>query len=415
MYKKRLEMLQAAAREQVQIAKSVAKKADDENRAMTAAERATYDAAMKGAEDGLEQIKSVKEDQEIWEKAKAMLGGATPNDQDIWVKETVTQIRNAMSGMGDGHYASKALVSGTIPVTDPVFAGIAALPTAPRTVLDLLRGTPAGQETNEPYAYQSVQELHASLFGGGTGNGGNTFSFTRQTLRTNNAAVVGDNATKPTSLYEVKAIEDHYRVVAHLSEPVPQRLFDDDGSLGAFLGNEMANGLARAVETQVLNGDGTPLADASDTNMTGLLNTSGLLSQAWATDTLTTSRKALTALQSAGVTPTAWVLHPSDAETFDLLRDGTGNGAFLLGGPGANAGLNLWSIPRVTSLAVTPGAAILGDWTGAQLVTRQGATLHIDTGGGLFEKNQVRFRMEGRYGIAVKMPRNFVTVDLTAA
>lgn len=409
------EIFKQKAREHVKKAREISEKAVAEKRELTTQERADYDQNMKYGQEFADKLKQAQADAEIYAKAKALgdlyPAGTNPNAAGAWAKSTVTNIRNTM---GDGHSSSKALVSSTVPVSDPIVSGYGALPTAPRTVLDLLRGTVSEPDANESYSYQSLDDFKRTLFGG-SGNGGNQFSFIRQTARTNNAAVVGDGGTKPTSLYTTQEIDDHYRVIAHLSEPVPQRFFQDDGALADFLGNEMANGLSQALENEALNGDGTAAAFGDDTRMTGILNTSGIQSQAYAINLLTTTRKALTLLQAAGVTPTAWVLHPTDAEAFDLLREGTGDGAFLLGGPGANAGQNLWTIPRITSVSLTPGSAILADWTAAKIVPRQEATLHIDTGGTLFQKNQVQFRMEGRYGIAVKQPRSFVTVDLTAA
>jgi hypothetical protein len=63
---------------------------------------------------------------------------------------------------------------------------------------------------------------------------------------------------------------------------------------------------------------------------------------------------------------------------------------------------------------VSVGSAIAGDWRYAELVVRQDATLDIDTSGTLFTKNQARLRYEGRYGLAVKRPAAFASVDLTA-
>lgn len=73
--------------------------------------------------------------------------------------------------------------------------------------------------------------------GGGFGVG-NSFSFLRQTVRTNSAAPVADVALKPTSVYSLAEIEDRVRVIAHLSEPVPERYFADLSALEDFLRSE---------------------------------------------------------------------------------------------------------------------------------------------------------------------------------
>src|SRR5699024_7214658 len=83
---------------------------------------------------------------------------------------------------------------------------------------------------------------------------GNEYDYVRQTVRTNNAAPVADGALKPTSIYTVVEVSDRVRVLAHLSEPVPQRLFKDHASLQRFLEQEMSAGLIDAYEDQVVSG-----------------------------------------------------------------------------------------------------------------------------------------------------------------
>lgn len=75
-----------------------------------------------------------------------------------------------------------------------------------------------------------------------------------------------------------------------------------------------------------------------------------MLAQAWAGDLLTTLRKAVTALQVTGVTPSALVLHPSDGELLDLLREGVDSGKYLIGDPTGSASRAVWEVPRVTSV-----------------------------------------------------------------
>lgn len=395
-------------------AKAAIQKATDENREPTASEQARFDEHMVKAHERIAELKAAREEANVMQQAKDLASsigsgpgakGSGPVGAKGWANAALKSMRGSMTTNSGG---MKALVSGTIGVPDPVGAGIVAMDSAPRTILDLIRGEAPGNDHDAAYTFETADQLAGSLFGGG-GTGGNTFSYLRQILRTNNAAPVADLATKPTSLYTVEEAEDRYRVIAHLSEPVPQRFFHDDKTLADFLAREMANGLEEELEAQVLNGDGT------GENLTGILETSGTLAQPFVTDLFTTTRKALTQLQGTGVTPTAWALNPADAEAFDLLREGTGDGAFLLGGPGAQAGSSLWTLPRVPSVAVPAGTAVLADWTGAELQTRQGATLHVDAGGEHFKTNTVQFRVEGRYGLAVKRAAAFVAVDLTAA
>lgn len=423
--------LKAAALAEVQAAGAIAEKADAERRSLTAPELAQHQAHMKKGQELLDRLTTDNRDREVTAAAKSLaaeIGGRAPDGapgpgynghhygrKDPQMKTTAewgaAALKSVRTAAGTERAGVKALVSGTIGVADPISPEVVAMPSAPRTLLDLLRGGTGQDGTEaEPYRYESSEQHAGSLvYGDGDGRG-NTYSFLRQTVRENNAAPVADGALKPTSLYSLEEVEGRYRVIAHLSEPVPQRFFHDDGSLGTFLAREMANGLAEELEAQALNGDGV------GENFTGILSTSGIQSQAWAGDLFTTTRKALTSLQAYGVTPTAWALNPMDAELFDLAREGAGDGAFLLGGPGTAAGTAaLWALPRVTSVAVPRGTGVLADWNSARLLTRQDATLHVDAGGEHFTHNTAQFRLEGRYGLAVQRPAGFVSVDLTAA
>lgn len=416
---KSVELKQKAA-EAAANAREIAERGEAGGRSLSAEERAKFDAELKSAKDYLGKYEQAKADEGILAQAKALaaeVGGpigskasAGPVGRKAWGKSALKSVRESM-GRADG---SKALVSGSVSLANPVSQGVTPLGAAPTSVLDLLRGESAAGMTGDDYGrelagyaprFEESGRLEASLFGG-DGGGGNTYTYLRQTVRDSNAAPVKDGAKKPTSVYSFEEVEGRYKVVAHISEPVPLRYFHDDKALGDFLANEMGYGLAVATEGQALTGDGL------GENFTGVLETEGILSQAWAVDLLTTLRKAVTALQVSGVDPSALVLHPADAERLDLLREGEGTGKYLIGDPAADAVQALWRVPRVPSVAVPVGTAVMGDWDGAELTTRQEATLHVDTGGALFDKNQARFRVETRADVAVKRPGAFVKVDV---
>lgn len=84
----------------------------------------------------------------------------------------------------------------------------------------------------------------------------NATEYWQQTVRTNNAAMTADLATKPTSVFTVQPVQDRLRVLAHLSEPIPNRLWLDYSELRQWLITELYQGLLDALEEQVINGDG---------------------------------------------------------------------------------------------------------------------------------------------------------------
>lgn len=247
----------------------------------------------------------------------------------------------------------------------------------------------------------------------------NAFEYFRQSARTNNADVVADAATKPTSVFTVEPVQDRARVVAHLTEPLPLRLFTDHDELTNFLSSELAEGVLDAVETQAVSGDG------SGENTAGILHTTGTTAVAYDTDLVTTLRSAVTALQTIGVVPNGWVLSPADAQAIDLLRwqydpAAATDGGWLADGyqNGVAGSGNIFgpTTPRVVSPSVPQGTALLGDFTQLRLYVKESVRIDVDASGPeLFDKNQVKLRGEGRFGLGVLRPASFAVVTLTDA
>ncbi|PVZ53032.1 phage major capsid protein [Arthrobacter sp. H-02-3] len=390
-FKTRIDRHREAAAAAAKSAREIAEKADADGVPLTGAQLAEYQQNMVKARHHLDSLKTAKSDEDITAQARALAAeigdpvrGEPKAAQGAWAKATAARMAKAMTAEIDGQ---KSLVSGSIGVPSPIETDIVTMSAAPRSLLEL---------------------IPAKGLGGGFDTG-NSFSFLRQTVRTNNAAPVADGALKPTSVYTLAEVEDRVRVIAHLSEPVPERYFADHANLEDFLRNEMESGLYQALENQALQGDGT------GENLTGLLNTSGIITQAFATDALTSIRKAMTSLEVYGITPTALVLNPVDAEALDLLRDSGATGKYLLGDPAGDGVGKLWKVPRVRSNAVAAGTALLGDWQQAQIVIREDATLALDRSGSNFSHNLVTIRLEGRFGFAVKRPNAFVEIALAAA
>lgn len=252
---------------------------------------------------------------------------------------------------------------------------------------------------------------------------GNAFEYYRQNVRTNGAKPVADSTTKPTSTFTITPVEDRCRVVAHLSEPVPVRLLQDHDELVRWLDAEMRQGVLDAIEAQMVAG--TTVGAGNAENFTGITNTVGTTAVPFDTDVVTTLRSAVTALQVKGENPTAWVLHPADAQAVDLLRyESTGAGTdpepqgFLTDGyaeRNASSANIFGPATRLVSTSVPVGTALLADWNQLRLYVREDARVDIDASGpDLFDKNLVKMRGEARVGIAVLRPQAFAIVDLTA-
>lgn len=278
-------------------------------------------------------------------------------------------------------------VSGSVAVPVELLGGkIAAKPRAMRYVSQLL-GVPTKCETG-------------------------SFSYLRQTTRTNNAAPVAVGGLKPTSAYGLERITSDLTTIAHLSDPIPRQFIEDQADLQTFIEAEMLGGILAALDAQILSGSGV------SPDLRGILNTAGIQSQAFTSNKLDTARRALTLLQTAGVIGDtdetgglAFVLHPSDWEFVESVR--TADGEYLGGGPVDSTARSLWGVPVVVSTSVAANTGILGYWPAAYLASRGPIDIAwSENVSDDFERNQVRWRVEGRFGLAVTAPSAFVSIAL---
>ncbi|MEU1642035.1 phage major capsid protein [Micromonospora zamorensis] len=386
MSTKMYDRLRADHSELLREARDLGAKATTEGRDLTDEEReqvGSLTAQAAGVKTRMEQLSA----DEKLRKAMGDLGDSMPapgmgGGPDEYVpagrgSKWARQVAGKLITQAERH-GIKALTSGSIDVP-AIVEQVVELPVRPTRILDLI---PRRRLTD------------------------NTYEYLRQTARTNNAAVVADFGTKPTSVYTVAAVEDRARVIAHLSEPIPERYFADHAELVNLIDREMREDALLALETEILTGDGT------GEHFTGIVNVSGTLTQAWSSDILTTTRKARTALETAFQQPNAWVLNPADWERIDLLTDNENR--YYFGGPAAIATRMLHGLPVVVTPAITAGVGLLADWSQARLRVREDMRLDADRSGTNFTKNQVVLRVEGRFGFDITRPSAFVEIDLTA-
>lgn len=235
---------------------------------------------------------------------------------------------------------------------------------------------------------------------------GDKIWYLRQTVRTNNAAPVAAGGTKPTSTFTVERIEATFRTIAHVTEALDRALLADHEALGDFLSSELRLGVLLAEEDQILNGNGTA------PNLRGILNVSGILTQALGSDSRSDAiMKAITAVRVSGtLEPDAIVMHPSDYQ--DVALEKTADGEYVHGKPTDAEPGRIWGKPVITSTAIASGTALVGAFADASAIyLREDARVDFtDSHDDEFIKNQVRFRGEERLQVAVFRPAGFCTV-----
>lgn len=241
-----------------------------------------------------------------------------------------------------------------------------------------------------------------------------TVEYVRATSETNNAAPVaeatataGGSGVKPESALAYEKVTTTVKTIAHWIA-ASTRALSDAGQMRTLIDGFLRSGLDQELEDQMISGDGT------GENFTGLEAISGVLTQAWSTDLLTTARKARTNLRLNGrVRPNAFLLNPADWERFDLETDGEER--YYFGGPMQMGTPTLWGVPVVESEGVTSGTGWLGDFKYLVLWDRQQGTITVSNShADFFIRNLVAILAELRAAFGCLRPTAFVEIDLTA-
>lgn len=298
------------------------------------------------------------------------------------VKAVATDLAKNLTTQGpDGQ---KALIaSGSTATATVIASDLAPLPQVPTSILSLIQAVPLDSPT-----YRYLKQVAP---------------------RENNAAVVAPGELKPTSPVSLQPVEGSLVVVAHLSEGINRYDLLDTRNLQMFVQSELQYGLAMKMEDLVINGSGEggePL---------GLLKHSGVLTQAFETDLVTSIRKAITQIESQGYAPTAIALRPEQWESIELLT-ASGSGEYVVNSPVDRAARRLFGVQVVISNALEPGTAMVADLRQAMVFNdRRGVSAEwTQTSGDDFERNLLRVRVETRMNVGVGQPSGIVQVATSA-
>jgi len=240
-----------------------------------------------------------------------------------------------------------------------------------------------------------------------------TVEYVQETSETNNAAVVGEaTATSgssgmlPESGLALVQVQTPVKDIGHWI-PATTRALDDAGQMQTLIDNFLTFGVQESFENQVISGNGV------GDNFTGIENTSGLQLQPFATDVLTTLRKARTLVRTVGRTSaTAYLMHPNDWESIDLLTDNENR--YYFGGPSVMGTPRLWGLPVVENEGVTEGRPMVGNFRTVVVWDRQQTSIqstnaHAD----FFLRRLVAIMAVARAAMGVIRPVSIVRTDIT--
>jgi HK97 family phage major capsid protein len=408
-------------------ARAICERAEKEGREFTAEERQQVKAFMDEAAQLKAQIKTEADDAAL--KAaiagfEAELGGAG----DASDKQKARLAEAAVKGSIGQRFVDapefKAWLKSIAPSgkVNETARGLISPPVGFKTLITGESDTSAGAFVQTDYTgiYEGLGRQPLNILGlvARRQTGSDIVQFVRQTRVVQEAAPVAEaNVTtyagstgevegkKPEGALAFLPVTENVKTLA-VWIPATKRALSDASQIRGIIDQELRDDLNEELEDQIVNGDGT------GENFTGILNVSGILTQAWATDMLTTIRKARTNLAVNGRSrPTAIVMHPNDAETLDLLKDDQGR--YYFGGPIDGGTQRVWRVPVVESETIDEGTGLMGDFRKAVIWDREESSIQVsDSHDDFFIRNMVAILAEMRAAFGVIRATAFCTVEL---
>ena len=236
----------------------------------------------------------------------------------------------------------------------------------------------------------------------------NTFPYTQESGSLD--AGVGETAESATKPSAGQTLTDQQAVAQTIATwmKIARQALSDVPALQSVIDGRLQYMVRRRLETQVLNGDG------SSSNLTGILNTSGIGTTAFDGSELAADQilSGITGVLLADAMADGIVMHPTDWQ--NVLKAKGSTGYYYSGGPFSMTPQVLWGIPLVPSQAIPVGKCLVGDFEiGALLLIREGVqVLMSDSDQDDFIKNRITMLAEMRAALAVWRPSAFNDVAL---
>lgn len=240
----------------------------------------------------------------------------------------------------------------------------------------------------------------------------NAVPYIRETTFTNAADTVAESGEKPEATFATEPASAPVKKIAVLGK-VTDEMFADFPVMRDYVNNRLVFMVQAKEEQQLVSGAGT------GSQITGVLVTSGIQSQALAADTKPDAiHKAITKIRTIGFfEPDGIVIHPNDWQELRLLKDD--NLQYYGGGPFTGAygnsvvgGNSFWGLRVVITTGITEGTVLVGAFKmGGQVWRRSGVTIEAtNTHEDDFAYNLQTIRVEERLALAIYRPLAFCKV-----
>lgn len=190
------------------------------------------------------------------------------------------------------------------------------------------------------------------------------------------------------------------------SMPLTEETIEDVPYLMDMINTRLMNLFNLKKDDSILSGSGVA------PEILGLLNTSGIQTQALGGDPITDAIfKAMTKVQVNNfLYPNAVVMHPNDWAKIRLLR--TSEGMYIYGGPNEEGPSRLWGLRIISTTGITQGTALVGAFdTSCAQVIRKDVHMSISTEHeDYWMRGILGIKLEMRMGLVVYRPAGLCTV-----
>jgi HK97 family phage major capsid protein len=229
--------------------------------------------------------------------------------------------------------------------------------------------------------------------------------YMEETTFTNNAAETAETGTYgEAALAFTERSVPVEKIAVWL--PVTDEQLEDVPSMAAYINNRLAYMLEARLDSQILNGNGTP------PNLMGTLNVSGIQTQAKGADpTPDAFYKAFTLVRTVGFAePDVCFMNPADWQDIRLLR--TSDGIYIFGSPLDPGIERMWGIRVVLSMAVVANTGIVGAYGQySALYMRRGLEIKVsDSHDTYFVAGKQAIRADMRCTVVHFRPKAFCKV-----
>lgn len=232
-----------------------------------------------------------------------------------------------------------------------------------------------------------------------------SIKYMEETTRTHAAAERAEGGTYAESTFASTERTSSVQKITD-SLPVTDEQLDDVVMMQGYINGRLTFGIRQRLDGQVYVGDG------SSPNLRGLVNVSGIQTQAKGSDPVQDAfYKAMTKIRVTGrAVPTHHIMHPTDWQGVRLLR--TADGIYIWGQP-SEAGVDrMWGLPVVQAEARSAGSGMVGSFQPAwiSLFERSGVDIQVGYVGTQFTEGKRTVRGDMRAALVVFRPAAFCDV-----